>query len=608
MKYSGSISDRIAALRSEMKLRKINLYIVSSTDYHNSEYIGDYFKERQYVTGFTGSAGTAVFAENKAGLWTDGRYFIQAEKELQGSGIELFKMGEPDCPSLEDFVRKELPEGGTVGFDGRTVQVEKGKEFAKIAEEKRGKISCLSDLVDFVWEDRPKLPSGKAYALEEAYAGESVLSKLERVRKKMSEAGADVHLLSSLDDIAWLLNIRGNDIPCCPLVLAHLMMDEEHVELFTEEAKFSEELRQKLAKNNVFLRPYTELEDAIRQLKNVKKNLSQNTRKLLIDPERISYAVYKLIPDTVKVIEEENPEIKMKSVKNDIEVEHIRQAHLKDAVAHTKFMYWLKKNAGKETITELSASERLEDFRKEQDGYLWPSFDPICAYGEHAAIVHYSSSPETNVELTKGGLFLTDTGGNYYDGSTDITRTVAIGEVDEKQKEDFTMVACSMLRLADAKFLAGCSGMVLDYAAREPFWRRGLNYNHGTGHGVGYLGNIHEAPIGFRWKATRDAMCEIEPGMVITDEPGIYIEGSHGIRIENELLVCAGEKNEYGQFLYFEPLTFVPIDLDALSPECMTEEEKKLLNAYHKNVYEKISPYLSEEEQKWLKEYTRPVK
>ena len=330
---------------------------------------------------------------------------------------------------------------------------------------------------------------------------------------------------------------------------------------------------------------------------------------LVTDIPGVTLAVYSAdcLP-ILRIVKEENPEVLMKCVKNAAEIENIRRGHIKDGVAHTKFMYWLKKHAGKETITELSASEKLENFRKEQEGYLWPSFDPICAYGQHAAIVHYSSTPETNVELKEGGLFLTDTGGNYYDGSTDITRTVAIGEVDEKQKEDFTMVACSMLRLADAKFLAGCSGMVLDYAAREPFWRRNLNYNHGTGHGVGYLGNIHEAPIGFRWKATRDAMCEIEPGMVITNEPGIYIEGSHGIRIENELLVRAGEKNEYGQFLYFEPLTFVPIDLDALRPELMTEEEKQLLNAYHQSVYEKISPYLEAEEKEWLKEYTRPVK
>lgn len=607
MKYSGSISDRIAALRSEMKLRKINLYIVSSTDYHNSEYIGDYFKERQYVTGFTGSAGTAVFAENKAGLWTDGRYFIQAEKELQGSGIELFKMGEPDCPSLEDFVRNELPEGGTVGFDGRTVQVEKGKEFAKIAEEKRGKISCLSDLVDFVWEDRPKLPSGKAYALEEAYAGESVLSKLERVRKKMSEAGADVHLLSSLDDIAWLLNIRGNDIPCCPLVLAHLMMDEEHVELFTEEAKFSEELRQKLAKNNVFLRPYTELEDAIRQLKNVKKNLSQNTRKLLIDPERISYAVYKLIPDTVKVIEEENPEIKMKSVKNDIEVEHIRQAHLKDAVAHTKFMYWLKKNIGKIEITEISASDRLEAFRKEQDGYLGPSFEPISAYHEHGAIVHYSASEESYVLLKEGHFLLTDTGGHYKDGSTDITRTVALGDVSRQEKEDFTLVLRAMLRLMNAVFLEGCSGANLDCIAREVFWKERLNFNHGTGHGVGYLLNIHEPPINFRWREGKNPAPALEKNMVITDEPGIYREGLHGIRIENELLVAEDEQNEFGKFLHFEPLTFVPVDLDAVLPEKMNEEEKKMLNEYHYTVYEKLEKYLDEKERIWLKKYTRPI-
>lgn len=297
----------------------------------------------------------------------------------------------------------------------------------------------------------------------------------------------------------------------------------------------------------------------------------------------------------------------MKAVKNDTEVKNIRNAHIKDGVAHTKFMYWLKKNIGKMEITELSASDKLQEFRAQQEGFLWPSFEPICAYKEHGAIVHYTSSPETNVELKEGGLFLTDTGGHYYEGSTDITRTVALGEVSQVEKDHFTTVAVSMLNLADARFLYGCSGMNLDYVAREPFWRQNLNFNHGTGHGVGYLGNIHEPPAGFRWQFRPNEIQPFEENMIITDEPGIYIEGSHGIRTENELLVRRGEKNEYGQFMYFEPVTFVPIDLDAVNPALMTEKEKTLLNDYHKKVYELIAPHLTEEEQDWLKEYTRAI-
>ena len=328
---------------------------------------------------------------------------------------------------------------------------------------------------------------------------------------------------------------------------------------------------------------------------------------MLLDRDRVNYSLYRNLPEHVNIIWGENPEVLMKCMKNPTEVENIRKAHIKDGVAHTKFMYWLKMHAGEESLTELKASEKLEAFRREQEGFLCPSFDPICAYGEHGAIVHYSADEKSNARIRKGGLLLTDTGGNYWEGSTDITRTVAIGEVSEQEKRHFTLVAAAMLRLADARFLYGCSGMNLDYAAREVFWREHLNFNHGTGHGVGYLGNIHEAPIAFRWKSGKRKEQPLEEYMVITDEPGIYIEGSHGIRLENELLVRCGEKNEYGQFMYFEMLTFVPIDLDAIDTDRLEEREKRLLNAYHREVYEKISPYLTPEERAWLKEYTRPV-
>ena len=594
------IKDRIERLRQKMEEHHISVYMIPTADYHQSEYVGEHFKSRAFITGFTGSAGTAVITKEESCLWTDGRYFLQAESQLQGSGIRLQKMGEPGVPTIAEYIESVLGESENIGFDGRTIGITEGEQYEKIAKEKHGQVYYGCDLIDEIWEERPAQSEKPAFYLEETYTGESTASKLKRVRERMEKENTGYHLLTSLDDIDWLLNVRGQDVEYFPLLLSYALITMDSVELYADERKFDENILKHFEECQVHLHPYNAIYEDVKSL--------PEGASILLDPQRVNYALYRNIPKAVRIVKEENPEVLMKCVKNAAEIENIRRGHIKDGVAHTKFMYWLKKHAGKETITELSASEKLENFRKEQEGYLWPSFDPICAYGQHAAIVHYSSTPETNVELKEGGLFLTDTGGNYYDGSTDITRTVAIGEVDEKQKKDFTMVACSMLRLADAKFLAGCSGMVLDYAAREPFWRRNLNYNHGTGHGVGYLGNIHEAPIGFRWKATRDAMCEIEPGMVITNEPGIYIEGSHGIRIENELLVRAGEKNEYGQFLYFEPLTFVPIDLDALRPELMTEEEKQLLNAYHQSVYEKISPYLEAEEKEWLKEYTRPVK
>ena len=595
-----NISERLAALRREMEQESIDIYIVPSDDFHQSEYVGEYFKARQFITGFTGSAGTAVITKNMAGLWTDGRYFIQAEKELAGSGITLFKSGEPGVDTIEQFLEKELPSMGVIGFDGRTVGVNTGKRYAQIAAEKHGSVSYHSDLIGRIWNDRPQLPMGKAFLLGEKYSGENTTSKLQRVREEMKKVSANIHLLSSLDDIAWLLNIRGSDIAYCPLVLSYMMVYEDHAELYADEKKFPEKVLNELKKNEIFMKPYNDIYAAV-------KNINP-TSVILLDPERVNYTLYQNIPKTALITERENPEVLMKCIKNDTEIKNTKKAHLKDAVAHTKFMFWLKHAAGSDDIvTEISASDKLESFRAQQEGYLGASFAPISAFGEHGAIVHYSATPESGATLHKGGMLLTDTGGHYWEGSTDITRTVAIGEISQREKEDFTLVARAMLRLMNAVFLHGCSGANLDCIAREVFWKERVSFNHGTGHGVGYLLNVHEAPINFRWKEGNVPAQVLERNMIITDEPGIYIEGSHGIRLENELLVCEDETNEYGQFMHFEPLTFVPIDLDALLPERMTEEERDMLNNYHRSVYEKVSPYLNKEEQEWLKQYTRPI-
>ena len=595
-----NISERLTVLRREMERENIDIYIVPSDDFHQSEYVGEYFKARQFVTGFTGSAGTAVITKNMAGLWTDGRYFIQAEKELAGSGITLFKSGEPGIDTIEQFLEKKLPPKGVIGFDGRTVGVNTGKRYAQIAAEKEGSVSYQSDLVGRIWKDRPELPMGKAFLLDEKYSGESTASKLQRVREEMRKVSADIHLLSSLDDIAWLLNIRGNDIAYCPLALAYLMVYEDYAELYADERKFPEDVRNELKKNRIFMKPYNDIYAAVKSI--------NPSSVILLDPNRVNYTLYQSIPKEVDITEQENPEVLMKCIKNDIEIENTKKAHLKDAVAHTKFMFWLKHAAGSdETVTEISASDKLESFRAKQEGYLGASFAPISAFGEHGAIVHYSATPESSASLHKGGMLLTDTGGHYWEGSTDITRTVAIGEISQREKEDFTLAARAMLRLMNTVFLHGCSGANLDCIAREVFWKERVNFNHGTGHGVGYLLNVHEAPINFRWKEGRTPAQVLERNMIITDEPGIYIEGFHGVRLENELLVCEDAANEYGQFMHFEPLTFVPIDLDALLPERMTEEERDMLNNYHRSVYEKVSPYLDKEEREWLKQYTRPV-
>ena len=594
-----NVPERISALRALMEERGYDAYMVPTDDNHQSEYVGEHFKARAFITGFTGSAGTAVITKDAAGLWTDGRYFIQAEQQLSGSGVKLFKMGEPDVPTVEDFIADVLPEGGTLGFDGRVVAMGEGQALEAAAAKKNAKIDYSTDLIDKIWEDRPALSEEPAFALGIEYTGESTESKLKRIRKAMAEEGADIHIIAALDDVCWTTNLRGNDIEFFPLLLSYAVITKEDMKLYIDERKLTDEMKENLAKDNISLRPYNAIYEDV-------KELSADSA-ILVDPSRLNYALYNNLPEGAKVIEKVNPTVLMKAMKNDTEIKNIKNAHVKDGVAVTKFMHWLKKNVGKTEITEISAAEKLEEFRKEQEGYLWQSFEPICGSGEHAAIVHYAATPETNIPVVTDGLFLTDTGGGYMEGSTDITRTFAFGKLTDRMIEDFTTVLLCNLRLARAVFMHGTCGYNLDILARMPAWERGINYNHGTGHGVGYLMNIHEAPSGFRIAIREREKAVIEPGMVITDEPGIYIEGSHGIRTENELLVCEKEKTEYGQFLCFEPITYVPIDLDAVNPDMLTKEDKEQLNAYHAKVYELVSPHLDEEEKAWLKEYTRAI-
>lgn len=594
-----SIQERIEALRSLMEKRKIDIYIVPTADYHQSEYVGEHFKAREFITGFTGSAGTAVITLTEAGLWTDARYFIQAAGQLEGTSVTLWKMGEPEVPTIEEYVKETLPEGGSIGFDGRTVPVSEGQKYEEIVEEKGGRILYAEDLIDAIWETRPEISKKPVFPLGLQYTGKPVSEKLADIRKEMEKCGADLHVLTTLDDICWMLNIRGDDVDYFPLVLSYALVTMDGVKLYIDENKIDGPLRDALAADGVSLCSYHDIYEDMKKLK--------EESVLLLDESKLNYALYKDIPEKVKKINKPNPEILMKAMKNEVEVSNIRKAQLKDSVAHVRFMKWLKENVGKIRITEISASDKLDEFRKEMGNFLRPSFEPISAFGEHAAMAHYSATPETEAELKKGSFLLTDTGAGFYEGSTDITRTYALGEVPQQLKDDFTLVAISNLSLASVQFLKGSCGLTLDYAARKPFWDRHMDFKHGTGHGVGYLLNIHEGPTGIRWRYRAGEIQELEKGMVLTDEPGIYVEGSHGIRLENELLVCEGEKNEFGQFMYFDTITLIPFDLDAINPEMMKEEEKKLLNDYHKKVYETLVPYLTEEESEWLKVYTREI-
>ena len=594
-----TVPERLSALRKCMQEKHIDIYIVPTADFHQSEYVGEHFKARAYITGFTGSAGTAVITLHDAKLWTDGRYFLQAAKQLEGTGVTLMKMFEPGVPTIEEYLEAELKSGQTLSFDGRVVSVGEGDEYASIAKKHGAKIDYQEDLIDAIWTDRPPLSEEPVWFLEEKYSGESTESKLSRIRKEMEDAGCDTHIVSTLDDICWTLNIRGNDIDFFPLVLSYAIIRKDSFDLYIDERKLDDKLKSILEKVGVTLHPYNAIYEDV-------KKLPENAT-VLIDKSKLNYAIFNNIPNAVSIVNKRNPEILMKALKNPVEVENIKKAEIKDSVAHVRFMKWLKENLGKIRITEMSASEKLDEFRAEMGNFIRDSFEPISSYGPHSAIVHYSSSPETDVELKAGSLYLSDTGAGFYEGSTDITRTYALGEVPKKMKDDFTIVAISNLQLASAKFLQGSSGLTLDILARKPFWDRGLNYNHGTGHGVGYLLNIHEGPAGFRYKFRAGETEEIQEGMVITDEPGLYIEGSHGIRLENELLARKGVQNEYGQFLYFETITLIPFDLDAISLDMLNEENRKLLNDYHKRVYEEIAPHLNEEEKVFLKKYTRAV-
>ena len=606
------VRDRLDALRKLMKERGMDAYMIPTADFHESEYVGEYFKCREYMTGFTGSAGTALITMDEACLWVDGRYYVQAAAQLKDSTMTMMKMGQEGVPSLGAYLDDKMPEGGCLGFDGRVVNAAEGLALEELLKERGARISYGEDLAGMIWQERPELSAEPAWVLDERYAGKSALDKIADVREAMEKVHASVHVLTSLDDIAWLLNIRGNDILYNPVVLSYALVTMDQLYLFVnssvlegkaypylEDAK-GISVREYLERTGVTVMPYDGVYDMVEGLKN---------EKVLLEKCRVNYAVYRLIDGSNKVIDRMNPTASMKAVKNDVEIENEKRAHIKDGVAMTKFIYWLKKNTGRIPMDEISVSDYLGKLRMDQEGCIGLSFATISAYGAHGAMCHYSATPESSIPLEPRGLYLIDSGGQYYEGTTDITRTIAMGPVTDEEKEHFTLVLMSMLRLGDVKFLHGCRGLSLDYAAREPLWRRGLNYEHGTGHGVSYLSSVHERPNGIRFKMVpeRQDNAVMEAGMITSDEPGVYIEGSYGIRTENLVLCVEDEKNEYGQFLRFEYLTYVPIDLEVIDREIMSERDVELLNRYHEQVYEKISPYLDEDERVWLAEATRAV-
>ena len=597
------IRARVAALREKMRENGVDAYLVLTDDFHASEYVDSYFKCRKWLSGFRGSAGTLVITADEAGLWTDGRYFLAAAQQLEGTGIELRKMGEPGVPTIPEYLKNTLRDGQCLGYDGRTVTDGYARTLKNALAGKEIRCAETLDLVGELWTDRPAFPAHPIWELDEAYAGQSRAEKLAFLREKMTELGADYHLLASLDDIAWLFNLRGGDVAYSPVFYSYTLISSDHAILYAAPEAFSGELRQRLEAEGVTIRPYLQVYEDLRAL--------PDGKSLLLSRARTNVALIGAVPEFVKLIDRPNPSTLAKAKKNPTEMENERLAHVQDGVAVTKMIHWLREREKDDSIargeiTELDVSDTLLGFRRERPGFVDQSFSPIVASGEHGAIIHYEATEESNVPVRNDSFLLVDTGGHYLQGSTDITRTVAVGSLTEEQKRRYTAVLRGHLDVAAACFKQGCTGVNLDILARMPLWELGLDYNHGTGHGVGYLLNVHEGPQGLRLKDLNGG-APFEEGMLTSDEPGLYFAGEYGIRIENLMLCVRGAETELGKFLGFEMVTMVPYERRAILPEMLTERELAQLNAYHEKVCRLLSPWLSEEEREWLAQECAPI-
>lgn len=594
------IKERLEQLRSLMEEKGIDYYYITTADYHNSEYADVFFKEREFMSGFTGSNGNLLIERERAGLWTDGRYFIQAETEIAGTGITLFKMAEPGVPTVKEYLEEKVQKGETLAFDGRTITASFGQELEKIMKENGGSLFYEEDLVDLIWKDRPPRKAEPVFALEETICGKTVEEKLSMVREKMEEKKADCLVLSKLDDIMWLFNLRGKDVACNPVALSYAVVTGRKSILFLQEKAVGEEIRTWEKNHPVEIKEYDEITAFLKEEK--------FRGKVLLDGANLSFTLYKVIADRNDILFGDNPTEGLKAAKNEVEMEQMRKVYLKDSLVVCRFMKWLKENIGRIPMSEVSAAKYMDDLRRETEGFLDLSFPTICGYKENAAMMHYQATEENHKVLEAEGMLLIDSGGQFLGGTTDVTRTYALGEVTEEMKTHFTAVVMGMLRLLNGKFLYGCSGRNLDILARGPLWDMGIDYKCGTGHGIGYILNVHEGPQNIRWKypeGMKEAV--LEEGMVLSNEPGVYIGGSHGIRIENIMVTKKAENNSDGQFMEFECLTFAPIDLDLIDPSIMEKRDLINLNEYHRQVYEKISPLMTEEEKKWLKNACREI-
>jgi len=588
------IKEKIKELRNEMRERGIDAYIVPSSDPHQSEYVAKHYAARTFITGFTGSAGNAIITQKEAILWTDGRYFIQAESELKDTGVTLFKMGEVGVQTVEEFLMEVLDKGAKVAFDGKVISIEYFRNLQKSLEKKEFSFKVDEDLIDKIWKDRPARPCSQVILHNIRFAGESREIKLERVTHEMKTMGVSYYVVSSLDDIAWLLNIRGRDVACNPLTIAYLVVAVEKCYLFIDDRKIDSLVLNQLEKANVEIMPYDSIEIFLREIK---------VGTILLDPSKNSTWIYSAI--NIKIIEAMDITTRFKAIKNDIQIQNIRNIMIRDGVAMVKFINWMKKTIKSRNITEIEASDKICEIRKTGENFYDLSFKSISAYGANASMPHYSATEKNHATIKPKGLYLLDSGVQYLDGTTDITRTLAVGPLTIEEKTDFTLVLRGMINLTMQRFLYGTTGSNLDIIARIPLWNAGMDFKHGTGHGVGFFLNVHEGP--HRISIVPNTV-KLEKGMVVSNEPGVYKAGKHGIRIENLVVVQEDEKTQYGgQFMKFETLTLCPIDLEAVDVTLLTHDEKTWLNNYHRTVFEKLSPYLKGEELEYLNGSTRAI-
>jgi Xaa-Pro aminopeptidase len=591
-----SYTKRLTAIRQQMQEQGLSAYIIPSADPHISEYLPDRYKCIYFASGFTGSAGTLVITQDFAGLWTDARYFVQANEQLAGSGFELVKLQTQHAPEYIGWLADRLEQGEVVAYDAKLISV----ALAQLLEQQLTplgiQLATDRDLLDPIWHDRPELPTEPAYLLGEETSGQSTTEKLEALRTALKKQRADYHLISSLDDMAWLFNMRGSDVKCNPVVLSFALISQENTVLFIDQSKLNEEDKKQLMADGVELQPYEMVERLLAEL--------PGGSSILIDPRRNCYALFKQLPAEVRVVLDTNPTTFFKAIKNEVEVENTRKTMVKDGVALTRFFKWLEENLGKITITEISVADRVREFRAEQDDFVGESFDTIAGYKAHGALPHYKATPESDVELKADGLFLLDSGGQYTTGTTDITRVVSLGNLTEEEKTDYTLVLKGMIDGATARFPRGTRGYQIDAITRKPLWDHARNYGHGTGHGVGFFLNVHEGPHVFNPSPTP---VDIELGMITSVEPGLYRPNQYGIRIENLVLTIPDESNDFAEFYTFEHLTLALIDTTPVNKNLLDERQISWLNDYNQMVVDKLGPHLAEDELNWLKEKAKAI-